>query len=41
MFLMKWTCDAEGNWRRIWVSVDEKDGRLVETHSAETRRKAA
>lgn len=42
--MLKWTCDAEGNWRQVWVAVAVKDGRLVEVAVAfatATGRKAA
>jgi len=28
---LKWTCDAQGNWRRVLVAVAVVDGKLVET----------
>lgn len=31
---LKWTCDAEGNWRQVWVAVAVKNGRLVEVFGA-------
>lgn len=34
---MKWTCDREGNWRRVWVSVVEVNGRLVEVRQEQER----
>jgi hypothetical protein len=28
--MLKWTCDAGGNWRQILVAVAVIDGRIVE-----------
>lgn len=30
MTALKWTCDAQGNWRQVLMAVRQVDGRLIE-----------
>lgn len=39
---LKWTCDADGNWRQVVREVVRHEGRLVEVANATaTERRAA